>query len=435
MTIVFGIIGFFVGGIIAWFIATSRQQKNYASQVAGLERRAGSAEAVVEERGKEIQKKETEINQIRNELVTERSLKAKLEESEKYLQEEKAKLEEMREELTRTFKSLSLDALTENSKEFLKLAEKALETKTVEGKKELDSKKEVIDNTLKEMDKTLSDVRKRIEDVGKGNVEVSTLIKKHEEVTSKLKDTTEHLKQALASSKKRGEWGERMAEDIIKLIGLVEGINYVKQKTLESSSGRPDYTFFLPNNLRINMDVKFPMDNYQHYLDAHSEHDKKRYKDELLKNTRIMIKQVTTRDYINPAENTVDYVIFFVPNEQVYSFINESDTTIMDEALKQKVILCSPFTLYAVLAVVRQAVENFNLERTASEILKLLGEFSKQWWLYKEKFETMGKRLEDAKKEYDILSGTRSNMLEKPLLKIEELRKQKAIALDSEIKA
>ena len=107
----------------------------------------------------------------------------------------------------------------------------------------------------------------------------------------------------------------------------------------------------------------------------------------------------------------------------------------MDEALKQKVILCSPFTLYAVLAVVRQAVENFNLERTASEILKLLGEFSKQWWLYKEKFETMGKRLEDAKKEYDILSGTRSNMLEKPLLKIEELRKQKAIALDSEIKA
>ena len=101
-----------------------------------------------------------------------------------------------------------------------------------------------------------------------------------------------------------------MAEDIIKLIGLVEGINYVKQKTLESSSGRPDYTFFLPNNLRINMDVKFPMDNYQHYLDAHSEHDKKRYKDELLKNTRIMIKQVTTRDYINPAENTVDYVIF-----------------------------------------------------------------------------------------------------------------------------
>ncbi|MBI5050627.1 MAG: DNA recombination protein RmuC, partial [Nitrospirae bacterium] len=151
-------------------------------------------------------------------------------------------------------------------------------------------------------------------------------------------------------------------------------------------------------------------------------------------NTKVMIKQVTTRDYINPAENTVDYVIMFIPNEQVYSFINESDTTIMDEALRQKVILCSPFTLYAVLAVIRQAIENFNLERTASEILKLLGDFSKQWGLYKEKFEAMGKRLDDAKKEYDMLANTRSNMLERPLKKIEELRKQKAISFDEEIK-
>jgi DNA recombination protein RmuC len=175
------------------------------------------------------------------------------------------------------------------------------------------------------------------------------------------------------------------------------------------------------------MDVKFPMDNYQHYLDAQSDHDRKRYKEELLKNMRLMIKQVTTRDYINPAENTVDYVILFVPNEQVYGFINESDRLIMDEALKQKVILCSPFTLYAVLAVIRQAVENFNLERTASEILRLLADFSKQWSMYKDKFKLMGERLDAAKKEYDAIATTRTNMLERPLRKIEELRQQKAL--------
>lgn len=431
MTIIISsVLGLTIGGIVAWLIASSRLSK----QIVELDGKAKSTEAVSGELRQQIEQKDSEIKQIRNELDVERQLKAKLEEAQKYLQEEKAKLEEMREELTRTFKSLSLDALTENSKEFLKLAEKALETKTVEGKKELDSKKEVIDNTLKEMDKTLSDVRKRIEDVGKGNVEVSTLIKKHEDVTSKLKETTEHLKQALASSKKRGEWGERMAEDIIKLIGMVEGINYIKQKTLESSSGRPDYTFLLPNNLKINMDVKFPLDNYMHFLNAESEHDRKRFKDELLKNTKIMIKQVTTRDYINPSDNTVDYVIVFIPNEQVYSFINEADVTIMDEALKQKVILCSPFTLYAVLAVIRQAIENFNLERTASEILKLLVEFSKQWDVYKDKFRLMGERIDAAKKEYDALATTRSNMLERPLKKIEELRKQKAIAFDEVIK-
>jgi DNA recombination protein RmuC len=181
------------------------------------------------------------------------------------------------------------------------------------------------------------------------------------------------------------------------------------------------------------MDVKFPLDNYMHYLKAESDHDRKRFKEELLKNTRVMLRQVTGREYINPSDNTVDYVIVFIPNEQVYSFIHEADPAIMDEALKQKVILCSPFTLYAVVAVIRQAIENFKLEQTASEILKLLAEFNKQWVAYKEKFKAMGDRLDAASKEYDALVTTRSNMLEKPLKKIKELSGQQEIGIEGEI--
>jgi DNA recombination protein RmuC len=105
----------------------------------------------------------------------------------------------------------------------------------------------------------------------------------------------------------------------------------------------------------------------------------------------------------------------------------------MDEALKQKVILCSPFTLYAVLAVIRQAIKNFNLERTASEILKLLVDFTKQWDAYKDRFKVMGDRLDAASKEYDALVTTRSNMLERPLKKIKELSVQQEIGIEGEI--
>jgi DNA recombination protein RmuC len=411
--IVYLIIGVILGGIAVWLSTKS-------------------STAILH---KQVEQKEVELTALRNEIENERQAKVAAQTRLDEFQKNRAFIEE---ELKSKFATLSLDALSKNSAEFLKLAEEALKSQTIDGKKELESKKELIDQNLELITKTLSDVQKKIDEVGKGSserfVEVSTLIKKHEELTSKLKDTTENLSHALASSKKRGEWGERMAEDIIRLTGMVEGVNYIKQKTLDSSAGRPDYTFFMPNNLKINMDVKFPLDNYTHYLNAESEHDRKRYRDELLKNTKIMIKQLTTRDYINPTENTVDYVIMFIPNEQVYSFINETDITIMDEALKQKVILCSPFTLYAVLAVIRQAIENFNLERTASEILKLLSEFSKQWNAYKDKFRIMGERLDAAKKEYDLLITTRSNMLERPLKKIDEIRKQKAIDVDENIK-
>jgi len=340
----------------------------------------------------------------------------------RFLKKSQSYFEDVENRLKEKFQSISLEVLAKNSEQFLNIAGDKLE-----------NKKELIDKSIEQMNRILSDVQKKMSDVEKGSVEVFSVVKTHTEITSKLKDTTDHLRQALASSKKRGEWGERMAEDIIRLIGMVEGLNYIKQKTVEESANRPDYTFFLPNKLKINMDVKFPLDNYQHYLDAQTEHDRKRYKEELIRNAKAMIKQVTSRNYINPTENTVDYVILFIPNEQVYSFINEADTTIMDEALKQKVILCSPFTLYAVLAVIRQSVENFNLERTASEILKLLGDFYKQWNVYTEKFKSMGDRLDAAKKEYDTLVTTRTNQLERPLRKIEELRKQKAIDFDETI--
>lgn len=378
----------------------------------------------------QIEQKNQELLKIQEELKAEYLNKAALEA--KYFELEK-NLRTMEKDLLDKFSTISLDALKKNSANFLELAEQQLKSQTVKGEKDLEGKKGLIDQSLVAMEKTLSDVRTKIEAVGKGNTEVSTLIKKHEDITLRLKETTEHLREALASSKKRGEWGERMAEDILNLVGMVEGINYIKQKKMEGSSGRPDFTFFMPNHLKINMDVKFPLENYMHYLDASSEPDRKRYKDELIRNVKTMIKQVTTRDYINPKDNTVDYVLVFIPNEQVYGFINEIDMTIMDEALKQKVVLCSPFTLYAMLAVIRQGIENFNLEQTASEILMLLGDFSKQWNAYKDKFSTMGKRLDDAKKEYDTLITTRTNMLEKPLKKIDELRKQKAVPDNSDI--
>jgi len=147
-----------------------------------------------------------------------------------------------------------------------------------------------------------------------------------------------------------------------------------------------------------------------------------------LRDFRQRIKEVTTRDYISPEEQTVDYVLVFIPNEQVYCFINENDAAIIDDALKTKVVLCSPATLYAILAIIRQAVDNFSLEKTAAEIVALLGAFGKQWLAFKTQMDKMGDRIEDAHNEYDRLVTTRSRQLERSLGKIEALRKQKGIA-------
>ena len=177
------------------------------------------------------------------------------------------------------------------------------------------------------------------------------------------------------------------------------------------------------------MDVKFPLDNYVKCLEAGSDPERERCRSDFLRDVRTKIKEVTTREYINPEQNTVDYVLLFIPNEQIYAFIHEQDHSILDEGMKNKVVFCSPITLFAILAVVREAVDNFSLEQASNEILSLIGGFKKQWNEFVKKLEIVGKRIGDAQKEYDTLITTRRRKLEKPLSKIESLRTERGLPI------
>ena len=329
------------------------------------------------------------------------------------------------EQLKTEFSSLSRKALSENTNEFLKLADLRLEKQSSQGEQQLDSKKKLIDARLDEMGQKLSDLNKLIQTTERQRSEshgvLKTQIERTTQATHRLTDTTSQLREALAHPQRRGQWGERMAEDVLRLAGLIEGINYARQKQLKGGT-RPDFTFMLPGERCVHMDVKFPLSNYLKVLDANDDHARQVATGLFLRDVRTRIKEVTTRDYIDPAGGTVDYVLVFIPNEQVYNFIHEHDAQLLDDAMRQKVVLCSPLTLYAILAVIRRAMDNFHLEQNSKQILELLAEFKKQWAKYTEGMDTMGKRLESAMKEYQQLSGLRTQKLDRQLDKIEDLR-------------
>ena len=327
--------------------------------------------------------------------------------------------------------SLSLAALKTNSEEFMKLAGSMLGQQTQSGEKDLEGKKKLIDQTLESMRGDLQKMQEAVAGFEKERVqkygELSAHLKTAAEQTAKLQDTANHLRQALVSTKARGLWGERMAEDVLQLAGFVEGVNYVRQKALEGSGSRPDYTFQLPQGRKVNMDVKFPLNSYLRFLETENDMEREVQKGQFLRDVRNRIKEVTTRDYINPEDETLDYVLVFIPNEQVYAFINQNDPAIIDEALRSKVILCSPFTLFAILAVIRQAMDNFSTAKAANDMLRLIGGFNKEWEKFRKSMDNMGRKIDDARDEFQKLATTRRNKLERPLQKIEDLRRLKGI--------
>jgi DNA recombination protein RmuC len=301
---------------------------------------------------------------------------------------------------------------------------------------ELDGKKGLIDQQLVSMNGELGKVSELVRELEhdrhKAFGALTNELQRQHEGLNALSENTHQLREALANSRVRGQWGERMAEDVLQLAGFLEGVNYRKQATL-AGAGRPDYTFLLPNGLVMHMDVKFPLDNYVRYLESTNDVERARRRDQFLRDVRDRVKELTGRGYLDAADETVDCLLLFIPNEQVYAFVQENDRDAIDDAMRNKIVLCSPLTLYAVLAVVRQAVDNFRLERTSNEILALLRDFSLQWEKYSAQLDRVQQRFDGVAKEYTALMTTRHRALQRPLDKIDSLRLEEPALVDPDI--
>ncbi|MEN9821895.1 MAG: hypothetical protein RLZ04_321 [Actinomycetota bacterium] len=244
-----------------------------------------------------------------------------------------------------------------------------------------------------------------------------------------LAQRTATLHDVLSNAQRRGQWGERLAEDILRSVGLVEGVNYSKQAQIDGG-GRPDYRFEMPPDRVLFMDVKFPLEQYTAFLQAPDDVLRAQARSEFIKALRGHVDALAKRDYVDKAEaNTIDYVLMFVPNESISAFVHESDPALIDWALGKKVVLCTPLTLYAFLVVVRQAAESFHTEKAAAEIMRRINLFQQEWGKYTA-------AVDDVEKQYAKLAealhtintgGTRFNKLNVQVREIEKIRRREGI--------
>ena len=309
----------------------------------------------------------------------------------------------------------STEQLEKSNQSYLNhLSDKAA-AQTKEHFTKLDDKETQINRRLGEMDQKLEKVQSLINEFEKAR---ESKLGALDDQLKYLTQTTSSLQKALADNQARGQWGERIAEQILEYLGLREGVSYLQQASTPSGS-RPDFTFLLPNSLSIHMDCKFPIDNYLKYVEADNEGERTAFGKSFLRNVESHVNSVTQRGYIH--DGTVNCILLFIPNEQIYRFIHEAGSEVIDNALRSKVILCSPMTLYIVLAVIRQASENFAIEQRSQEILALLGAIRHEWAKYTDMMDGMGKNFRTLQNKFDALTGTRTRQLDRQFARIESI--------------
>ena len=271
---------------------------------------------------------------------------------------------------------------------------------------------------MKRMEKMLTDLQEK--SAGQHGA-VEQRLAEAAKATMQLQATTGSLRDALGSSQKRGNWGERMAEDVLTYAGMKKGINYRVQSGIDSG-GRPDFTLLMPQDMKLHMDVKFPADNFVAYLEAEAgsleqDHARKQF----LKDARNRVKELAARKY-HEENASVDTVVLFIPNENIYTFIQENAPQLMDDAMRNKIVLCGPSTLIAVLQVVRQAIDSFMLEKRSNEIMECLIGFKKEWEKFSDQIDKHGKQLNTALNSFNELAGARTNQLGRQVRKIDTIQ-------------
>ena len=297
------------------------------------------------------------------------------------------------------------------------------------GKAQLEHQRAVIDHkwdgVTTEMNAEMSELRRLITELQKERVAqhagLTQNLRNAAEQQDLLLRSTQRLNDILINRQARGQWGERMAEDILRAAGMVEGVNYLKQKTTAAGT-RPDFTFLLPDGQMLHMDVKFPLEAYARYVESSSDLEKRKELRDFGAAVLGHVRTLASREAYMDSVTTVGYVLMFVPNDGVYAFIHEHHRKVFDEALKTRVVICSPATLFAMLALVRQAMDTLAMERSSQEILDHLACFVDQWQKYGEKFDLVGRHLGRLNSAFGELSTTRRNQLERQLDRIEELK-------------
>ena len=251
--------------------------------------------------------------------------------------------------------------------------------------------------------------------------ELTSALTEHRKLTDELKTSTQQLATVLSNNQLRGEWGERIIEDLLRSNGLVEGVHYRRQQFLHGSTTlKPDITLLLPDKRVVPVDAKFPYQEIQKMVLAESKALKATHLKQFESDIRIKVAKVA--QYIDPAALTLDYAIMFVPNEMIFSFLNQRLPQVIDEALAKRVMIVSPFTFLIVARTVMESYRNFMIGDKLKEVVRYVDEFSKEWGSYKEEFAKFGRSIETLKGGYEKLTTTRTKQLDRKIERINSYR-------------
>src|SRR5688572_10743842 len=209
------------------------------------------------------------------------------------------------------------------------------------------------------------------------------------------------LEQILASPKLRGSLGEWTLESL--LYEVLPHSHVLRQHRLHARAVVVDVAVRTADDRLIAIDSKFPLESYRRVLQAEAAGaDARRAVIEFHRAVRDRIDEISSK-YISPEDGTLDFALMYVPSESIYYEIAVRDrgNDLLDYAREQRVLVCSPNTLYAYLQAIMMGVKGAQIAESAREIQQTLEHLRQDFVTARTRFDRASDQLRFAAQNID----------------------------------
>lgn len=311
-----------------------------------------------------------------------------------------------RTELDGLFARTAQEALKNSNEQFLQLAQEKLRQAQNDSAHDLDKRHKAIEQMVKPVGDHLQQLNAAVEQLkGTDSAIREDLLSLHRE--------TAKLSGALRSPTAQGKWGEYILERLLDNSGLMKGVHYETQVSMNAGESRmrPDVVIKLQDGFNIVVDAKAPVNQFADRLQEDmAEAEYKKLLSDLATQVRAHVKALGSKNYWEQLESP-DFVVLFLPSEHLFSAALRADPALVDYASENRIIIASPTLMMALLRVVGLSWRQVELARNAQDISALGSDLYQRLSTFAGHLEKAGRGLGQALDGYNKAMGSLERMV------------------------
>ena len=326
--------------------------------------------------------------------------------------EKLALLNEIKDSMLESYRALVSDALRDNSRSFLDLANSTLTGYMDSARRDMETRRGSIAEMLEPLKEMLDRYDRQIRAVegtrekayGGLTQQVSALARSQQD----LQRETARLATALQVPHVRGRWGEMTLKRVAELAGMVNRCDFFEQQqsVSESTTRRPDMVVHLPGGRLITVDAKAPLDAYLKALAAENETARQKLLQRHCQQLTAHVARLSQKSYWTGVDPSPEFTVLFIPGENFFSAALAQDDRLIETAARRGIVLATPTTLISLLKTVSLAWRQETAARNARAIADLGQELYSRLLGLTDQLQLLGRSINKCAGSYNGIVGS-----------------------------